>query len=116
MRDTIIISGLELTAHIGVPDEERANPQRLTANLRLQPRAGFDGLLDDLHHAVDYYAVSRAVQELAAARPRKLIETLVTELAGMVLERFSVEVVEIELRKYILSDTEYVAVSLRREA
>lgn len=116
MPDTIHISQLELTAHIGVPDEERAAPQRLTVSLALEPVRAFAELQEDIAKTVDYFAVSRAVQALAAERPRQLIETLAEEIAALVLGRFAVAAVEVELRKYILPDTEFVAVRCRREA
>lgn len=115
MADCIHIEQLELTAHIGVPDVERATPQRLKVNLTLEPMRGFEILGDDLEKTVDYFAVCTEVQALAAARPRKLIETLAEEIAALVLGRFAVRAVEVELRKYILPDTAHVAVRLRRE-
>lgn len=115
MPDAIHIAQLELSAHIGVPDEERAAPQRLTANLTIEPARDFSALGDDLANTVDYFAVCRAVQELAVERPRRLIETLAEEIAEVVLAHFAVTAVEVELRKYILPDTAFVAVRLRRE-
>jgi dihydroneopterin aldolase len=44
-----------------------------------------------------------------------LIETLAEEIAGLLLERFPLRAVEVELRKFILTDTAYVAVRIRRE-
>lgn len=115
MADTILIRSLELSARIGVPEEERANPQRLTVSLALEPQAGFAGLGDDITRAVDYFQVCLAVKELAKARPRALIETLAEEIAALLLERFPLRAAEVELRKFILSDTEFVAVKIRRE-
>lgn len=116
MADEIHIEGLELSVHIGVPDEERAHPQRLTVNLTLEPRRAFRGLGDAIENTVDYFKLAKAVQALARERPRRLIETLAEEIAALVLERFAVRTVEVELRKYILPDTEYVAVRLSRTA
>lgn len=114
MTDTIVIEQLELSAHIGVPEAERAAPQRLTVNLRLEPVRGFKALDDDLAKTVDYYDVCQQVKALARARPRQLIETLAEEIAGLILERYAVAAVEVELRKYILPDTQFVAIRLRR--
>ena len=44
MADRILIESLELTAFIGVPDEERAAAQRLTVNLVLEPIRDFTTL------------------------------------------------------------------------
>ena len=115
MPDQIVVHALELSAHIGVPDEERLAPQRLTLNLTLEPERNFRNLNDDIAQTVDYYAVSKAVQALARERPRRLIETLAEEIASFVLKQFAVRVIELELRKYILPDTSFVAVRIRRE-
>lgn len=115
MPDLIRLEALELSANIGVPDEERAAPQRLTVSLTIEPLEGFRELADRIEHTVDYFQVARAVQALAAERPRKLIETLAEEIATLVLDRFSVRAVEVELRKFILPETEFVAVRVRRE-
>jgi dihydroneopterin aldolase len=112
--DLILIHALELSVRIGVPDEERLSPQRLTVNLSLQPKNGFEGLGDDLANAVDYSAVAKTVQALARERPRRLIETLACEIASAVLDGFAVDFIEVELHKYILPDTAFVAVRIAR--
>lgn len=114
MPDQIVIRSLELTTHIGVPDEERETPQRLTVDLVMEPLNDFRNLNESIEQTVDYYAVSKAVQALARERPRKLIETLVEEIAALVLRKFAVREVEVELRKYILPDTDHVAVRIQR--
>ena len=115
MPDLIHIEQLELSVHIGVPEEERAQTQRLTVSLTLQPTRGLAALADDLSNTVDYFAVCRAVQKFAAERPRRLLETLAEEIAELVLTRFPIAAVDIELRKFILPDTAYVAVRLSRK-
>ena len=114
--DAILVNGLELSAHIGVSDAERVEAQRLTLNLVLVPSAPLSDLGDELGRTVDYFALTRRVRQLAGARPRRLIETLAEEICSCVLEEFSVRAVEVELRKYILPDTEYVAVRFSRES
>jgi 7,8-dihydroneopterin aldolase/epimerase/oxygenase len=115
MPDTIHIEQLELTASIGVPEAERAAPQRLAVSLTLEPIRGLRDLADSLENTVDYFAVCEAVKALAAARPRQLIETLAGEIAAEILRDFAVRAVEVELRKFILPDTAHVAIRLRRE-
>ena len=115
MHDRILIEGLELSSHIGVPDEERAKAQRLTANLVLEPLRGLHGLEDKIENTVDYFAVAEYVKTLALRRPRHLIETLAEEIASELLARFPLATVEVELRKFILPDTQFVAVAIRRE-
>jgi dihydroneopterin aldolase len=115
-RHAILIEGLELNAQIGVPDSERDFPQRLTVSLRLELRGGFPVRGDELSSTVDYYTVSREVQALARARPRHLIETLAREICEHLLTAHPLAAVEVELRKYILPDADYVAIQARWEA
>lgn len=110
VSDLIFIAGLELRGRLGVPEDERAQPQRLTADLTLHPARSFAELGERLENTVDYAAVCRVVHALVAERPRHLLETLAFELAGGVLRRFpACAAIDVELRKYALSDTAYVA-------
>lgn len=113
--DQIHIRELELMAHIGVPDEERAIPQRLTVTLRMWPVTSFAAMADDLGQTVNYAAVCREVKELVGSRADKLIETLGEAIAARLLAVFPLRKVEIELRKFILPDVKHVAVVLVRE-
>jgi dihydroneopterin aldolase len=112
--DEIHIAELELRARIGVTEAERETPQRLTVSMVLEPVRGFDSVHDDLAQTVNYSAVCRLVRALAGAEPRRLLETLALEIAGAVLTQFECASAEIELRKYILPDTKYVAVRIVR--
>lgn len=108
--DVIEIRRLRLATRIGVPDEERAEAQDIVVSLRIVPSVAFGQLGDDISRTVDYDAVARAVRELVAERPRKLIETLAVEIADRILARFATREVAVEIEKFILPDTEAVAV------
>ena len=114
-NDEIHIVELELMAKVGVPEEERAQPQRLVANLILQPPHGFADLSDDLARTVDYAAVAESLRALVAGRCDRLIETMAQEMAEHLLRHFDLRRVELELRKFILPETRYVAVRVIRE-
>ena len=114
--DQIHLTGLQLRCHIGVPDEERAAEQLLHADLVLHLRARFEDMADELSYTIDYAAVATRLEQVAAAKPRRLIETLAAELAQVVLEEFAAAQVEITLRKRILPQTDHVAVRLVRTA
>ena len=114
--DQIFIRGLHVACCIGVPDKERAQPQGILISAALSP---FDspGLLhDDIERTIDYHAVAIRLEEVAEAKPRKLIETLAEDLATMVLAEFSVCEVGIEIEKFILENTRCVGVSITRQA
>jgi len=115
MEECIIVSGIELLARVGVPEAERAAPQRLTATIRLMPARGMAALEDDLANTVDYAAACDAVRREAEAKPRRLIETLAEDIATALLARFPLAAVDVEVRKYVLAGIGYAAVRLRRE-
>ena len=112
--DEIHITELEVRAQIGVSEGERAQPQRLVISLTITPRNDFRALDDDLARTVDYAAVRDAVRQFAGAKPFKLIETLANDLAAHLLARFAITRIRVEVRKFILPDTRYVAVVVVR--
>lgn len=112
----ILIKGLAVEARVGVPDAERAQPQRLLIDAILEPRIPFAELGDAIDQTADYDLAAREIAAVAAARPRHLIETLAADLAAMLVEKFPLRSAEIEVRKFILPQAEYVAVRCRREA
>lgn len=112
--DQIHIHAVDLPTRIGVPYEERAGWQNLQASITLHLRQSFDSLEDDITRTVDYASVVNQVRELAAARPRRLLETLISEMAALLLKEFQPAAVDIELKKRILPGTDYVSVRLSR--
>lgn len=112
----IHIEQLEIFARVGVPEIERATPQRLTANITLWPAHDLRELDDDVARTVNYSAVCDETKKFTAERSDKLIETLAYQLAGHLLKKFKVSKVAIELRKFVLPDAQYVAVTLSRSA
>lgn len=113
--DTIEIRRLRVSTHIGVPDDERAAPQDLLITVKMTPAQGFDRLADEISRTIDYYQVSLEIEALAAARPRRLIETLATDIADHLLGNHPLQRVAITIEKHILPNTECVAVHIERE-
>ncbi len=115
MSDQIIIKNLRISTHIGVPAEERAMPQVLELSLWLQPSNTFDQLDDDIAKTVDYFQLTQRIHQLAGEKPRQLIETFAHDVVTMALAEFDLLSVELELHKFILPDTEFVGVRIKRE-
>jgi len=113
--DRIHIEQLEVFAHIGVPDEERAAAQRLTFHMAFWPIRQAGELEDQISKAVNYASVCAETRKFVAARRDKLIETLANALALHLLDTFEIHRITIELRKYILPDVEFVSVTVTRE-
>lgn len=112
MRDQILIRGLELWCRIGVPEEERREPQRLRAHLTIEV-AEFPET-DEIAGTVDYKRVADRLREWAGQGERKLLETLAQQLAALVLDEFGALTVRIELEKFILPGTDWVGVVIER--
>lgn len=111
--DQILIRSLRLPCHIGVPEEERAELQTLRAHLTMTV-APFP-TDDSIEGTVDYKVVSDGVRKVALSDPRQLIETLAQDIANYVLENFPVEMVRVELEKFILPETDWVGVVIERK-
>lgn len=112
--DAIHLETIELQARIGVPEEERTKPQRLTLTLTLWPRVQFDALQDEIGKAVDYAKVVEAAEEFLAPRGDRLLETLANAIAGFLLAEFPLVRVRVELRKFVLPQVGYVAAIVTR--
>ena len=116
MPDSIHIQGLRAPVRLGVPDEERARWQTVEIDITLTPRVGFHQLKDDIQGTIDYERVSLALREMAALEPRRLLETLAEDLARHVMAHFPVRTVTLTIRKFILPGTQWVGVTLSRQA
>ncbi len=114
-EDSIEIKNLEAGARVGITDIERSEIQKISICLRLIPNYSLSGLVDDIKRTVNYQTVSQRVIELAALGERKLIETLAEDIAAMLLDQFNLRKVIVEIRKFILPETDYVAVKLVRQ-
>ncbi len=112
--DEIEIRRLQVETHIGVPDEERAEPQTLWISIWMRPGQGFSCLQDNVENTVDYHAVSLAIADLAASKARHLIETFATDIAEFLLSTYPLESVDVKVEKKILPNADFVAVKITR--
>lgn len=108
--NTILIDTLRVSTLIGVPEEERAAPQELEVDLEIVAPTDFGDMADNVARTIDYAEVCRRVAELAAERPRRLLETLADEIARLVLGGFHASSVTVTIRKFILPETRWVGV------
>ena len=110
----IEIADLEVKSRIGISEKERDHFQRLLVCVRFQIAINFRGLNDELAKTVDYAAVADAVGEFAEANEAQLLETLVSDIADALMERFPMRRLELELKKFILPNVRYVSVRASR--
>lgn len=108
----IKVDGLEIDAHVGVPDEEIAHPQRLLLDLEIEPLRSFGEMAENVGQTVDYFEVCEAVRAFAAQGKWRLIETLASDVRTIILERPNVGDARVKVRKFILPYTQQVSVEL----
>jgi 7,8-dihydroneopterin aldolase/epimerase/oxygenase len=112
--DKIHIEQLDVFTRIGVPEEERANPQKLTVSISLWPYQQPGDLADHIERAVNYSAVAEETKNFVRDQSVNLIETLADRLASHLLKSFPIQKVTIDLRKFALQDAKYVSVTVTR--
>jgi dihydroneopterin aldolase len=112
--DTIVIKDLGVLCRIGVPDEERAKPQRLLITVEMGDDFSRAGASDDIQHTINYFDVSRRVIALCQEQPYRLLEKLAEDVARMVLNEYGAKTAGVEVKKFILSDARYVSVRINR--
>jgi len=114
--DKIIINDLEVFYRIGVPEEERATPQRLLISLEMTRDVSAAAAADDLTETIDYYAVTRCLLKFGEGRSWKLLEKLAADMAKSILAEFAPDEVSVEVRKFVIPEASYVAVRVTRGA
>ena len=111
----ISIVDLEVFYHVGVPDEERAKPQRLLLMVGMDFDFSAAVKTDGLAGTIDYFAVSQRLLKFGEGRSWKLIETLAADIADAVLSEFKPASVAVEVKKFPIPQARCVSVSLTRK-
>ncbi len=97
--DTVYISQLRVDTIIGVYDFEKESKQSLYFDIEMDCDLSQAALSDDLAHTIDYAQVSQRVTEHCTAKPVELLETLVEQLAALILDEFNTPRVSIKVSK-----------------
>jgi FolB domain-containing protein len=113
-NDCVLVKELRVEFRVGVPEEERARPQKLLINLDLKLDTRKAAALDCLDATVNYHQVCQRIAQFGEGRAWKLIETLASDIATLLLREFPIAVVVVEVQKFILPETRHVAVRIER--
>ena len=111
----ISLVDLEVFYRVGVPDAERAQPQRLLLTVELESDFTAAAKSDGIADTIDYYAVTQRLLKFGEGREWKLIEKLASDIADTVLKEFKPQSVFVEVKKFIIPQARYVSVSLLRK-
>jgi dihydroneopterin aldolase len=110
----ISIVDLEVFYRVGVPDTERAQPQRLLLTVELESDFAAAAKSDGIANTIDYYAVTQRLLRFGEGREWKLIEKLASDIAAAVLTEFKPQSVSVEVKKFIIPQARHVAVTLTK--
>jgi FolB domain-containing protein len=112
--DQIIIRDLEVFYRVGVPEEERAAPQRLLLCVEMDHSLAAAARGGDLEKTINYYSVAQRLLGFGEGRSWKLIESVAEEIAAMILREFKPQGVAVEVKKFVLAEARHVSVRVRR--
>lgn len=111
----ITIQDLEVAYRVGVPDEERAKPQRLLVVIEMLKDFGAAAAADDLSLTINYSALTQRLLRFGVDRSWRLIETLAGDIAKMILTEFRPDSVSVEVKKFVIPQALYVSVTVVRK-
>ena len=112
--DRINICDLEVFYRVGVPEEERAKPQRLLVTVNLAHRLDDAAATDELAKTIDYHAVTQRLLRFGEGREWKLIETVAEDIARTIMDEYAAASVSVEVKKFIIQQARYVSVQIVR--
>ena len=113
--DKIFLKNLRLKTRIGLFEWEKQIDQIININLE----AGFDiskaAKTDDVSNSLDYKTISNRVKEYVKNNTHELIETMIENIAQMILEEFDVEYITLSISKPgAIRDSEDVGITITR--
>lgn len=113
--DKILIEGLEIKSLIGVYPWERQAPRPLLVDLCLYADLSGAASSDAVADTIDYAAVAKRIEDVAASSSFELLEALSGALIRMLLDEFAIDKVTLKLSKPdILPNARDVAVEMTR--
>jgi len=100
---------------VGVPDEERARPQRLLLTVEMEIDFSVAARTDSITDTVDYYAVSQRLLIFGQGRTWNLLEKLAVDICEMILAEFKPQSVTVEVKKFPIHQSRHVSVTATRK-
>lgn len=105
----ISIVDLEVFGHVGVSEEERAQPQRLLVSVEMDFDFSMAAMHDRIEKTIDYFKVAQVLMTYIPGRSWKLIEKLATDITTLIMAEFRPEQVLVEVKKFPLPQARYVS-------
>lgn len=113
--DSICVNQLELQMHIGVGDDERSKKQRIIVDAQVFVNTNPNWRDDDIDDILSYEDIISGIEEIAAKRQFKLLETFGEYICDFCLNHASANMVTIEISKPdFFKQTESVSINMVR--
>ncbi len=97
--DIVFLRDLEINATIGVFEWEKRIKQKVRVNLEMGTDVGKAAKKDSIDDALDYRAISKRVIQFVEDSNYGLIETLIEEVANILLTEFNIPWVRVTITK-----------------
>ena len=110
----ISIVDLEVFYRVGVPDEERAKPQRLLLTIEMEFDFSAAAKTDSIADTIDYFTVSQQLLKFGEGKSWKLIEKLAADIHEMVLSEFKPQNASVLVKKFPIPQAGFVSVKFER--
>jgi len=111
----ISIVDLEVFYRVGVPDAERAQPQRLLLTVEMESDFSAAAKSDSIADTIDYFAVTQRLLKFGDGKSWKLIEKLAADIADAILSEFKPLSVAVEVKKFVIPQARHVSVAVTRK-
>jgi len=111
----ISIVDLEVFYRVGVPDAERAQPQRLLLTVEMESDFSKAAKSDSIADTIDYFAVTQRLLKFGEGKSWKLIEKLAADIADAILSEFKPQSIAVEVKKFVIPQARHVSVKLTRK-
>lgn len=111
----ITITDLEVHYCVGVPDAERAKPQRLLITVDMNFDFSSAATTDRITKTIDYFEVAQKIITFGKDRSWKLIEKTANDIADLVLGEFQPTAVTVLVKKFPIPQAAYVSVTLTKQ-
>jgi dihydroneopterin aldolase len=110
----IAIVDLEVHYCIGLSDHERAQPQKLLLTVEVNTDFTAAAVTERIEKTINYQRVVDDLLQFGENRSWKLMEKLVSNIADHVMSEYEPDSVLVEVKKFVIPQARYVAVSLTR--
>ncbi len=115
--DKIHISEIACLAHLGVPPQERENPQEILVDVVLSINLEQAVHSDEVTSTVDYVGIVEKVKDTLKERHFCLLESVAGHLCRSILTDTKIKFVQVKVRKFpevLREQVRYVEVEMTR--